>query len=296
MTTDETQATGPKSLVMHSAARHYDLLAWLVTLGRERALRERLAELAGLAPGESVLDVGCGTGSLAVAARRRVGATGTVRGVDASPEMVEQARAKAAKAGLDVTFEVARAEALPFADASFDVVLSTLMMHHLPRSVRESFAAEIRRVLKPGGRVLAVDFEPPARKRGGLISRLHRHGHVPLREIVDLLGRAGLRVAERGSVGVSDLQFALAAAPRAGDAQDAPPPAHRSLPPLPAPRWILPAVVVAVVAAHALVVRAAWAALVLGTLAAAAVVAGLAAHLGLAGGIHAALRRHRRRE
>ena len=293
-TTGEAREPGAKSLVMHSAARHYDLLAWLLTLGRERALRERLVDLARLAPGEAVLDVGCGTGSLAVVAKRRVGPTGSVRGVDASPEMITQARAKAAKAGLDVAFEIARAEALPVADASVDVVLSTLMLHHLPRVVREQLAAEVRRVLKPGGRVLAVDFEPPAKKPGGLISQVHRHGHVPLREITALLERAGLRLDESGAVGASDLQFALAHAPVAGAAEQPEPPAVRSLPTLPLPRWLWLVGVGAVVAAHTLLVRVASVALVLGGLSAVIVVGLFLAHLGAAGGIHRLMRRHRR--
>ena len=190
----------PKSVVLHSAARHYDLLAWLVTLGRERQLRERLVDLARLQPGETVLDVGCGTGSLALAAKRRVGSNGTVRGVDASPEMISQARRTAARAHVDIDWQIGRAEALPCSDASVDVVLSTLMMHHLPRSVSEAFAAEIGRVLKPEGRVLVIDFEPPAKGRGGLISRLHRHGHVPARDIQETLRRAQLRLIDIGSV------------------------------------------------------------------------------------------------
>ena len=296
-TSDSREAREPstKSLVMHSAARHYDLLAWLLTLGRERALRERLVDIARLAPGEMVLDVGCGTGSLAVTAKRRVGPAGRVRGVDASSEMIEQARAKAAKAGLDVAFDVARAAALPVPDASVDVVLSTLMLHHLPAAVRERFAGEIRRVLKPGGRVLAVDFEPPAKKPGGLISQLHRHGHVPLREILALLERAGLRVEETGAVGASDLQFATARVPVPGAHEPPTPPAVRSLPPLPMPRWIWLVGIAAVLVAHALLLRVASTALVLGGLSVVVIAALLLAHLGAAGGIHRLLRRHRRR-
>src|SRR5215471_15579110 len=79
-----------KGRVLHSEAHYYDLLAWLLTFGRERAFRERLVGLARVDPGDTVLDVGCGTGTLAIAAKRRVGAAGAVHGVDASLEMIER--------------------------------------------------------------------------------------------------------------------------------------------------------------------------------------------------------------
>ena len=206
-------ASGGHGIVMHAAARWYDVLAWMLTLGRERALRERMVALARLTPGERVLDVGCGTGSLAIAAKRRVGSSGTVHALDASPEMIAQVRRKAARASVAVDAHVASADALPFPDASVDVVLSTLMLHHLPRPVRQRLAREARRVLRPGGRILAVDFAAPARQRRGLIAHFHRHGGVPLDAIVELLGEAGLVPLETGAVGMSDLQFALARAP-----------------------------------------------------------------------------------
>ena len=102
--------------------------------------------------------------------------------------------------------------ALPFDDHQFDVVLATLMLHHLPRRTREQMARQVRRVLRPGGRVLAVDFGKPSGR--GLLARLHRHGCVPLAEIVALLDDAGLRIAETGRVGVRDLHFVLAEQPR----------------------------------------------------------------------------------
>lgn len=239
--TTSSAPTPMKSAVMNSHAWYYDALAWALTLGRERALRERLVEAARLAPGEVVLDAGCGTGSLAIAAKRRVGATGVVHAIDAAPEMIARAREKAARAGADVAFATGRAEALPFPDAHVDVVLSTLMLHHLPGPVRRAFAAEIRRVLKPGGRVLAVDFEAPARRSKGLIARVHRHGGVPMRDVVGLLESVGLRVRETGAVGVSDLQFALATAPRAGEERErTEPPVTRSYDELPLPWWASP--------------------------------------------------------
>ena len=202
-------------LVLHSAAR-YDLLASLLLFGRERAFRERLVRLARLESGETVLDVGCGTGSLALAAKRRVGASGRVFGLDASPEMIARARRKAAKAGLELTFEVGTAEALPYSAARFDAVLSTLMLHHLPRPARLECAREMLRVVKPGGRVLAVDFGRDRAHGKGLLARLHRHGGVPLADIVALLEEAGLEVVESGAVGLRDVNFVLAAAPAGG--------------------------------------------------------------------------------
>jgi ubiquinone/menaquinone biosynthesis C-methylase UbiE len=203
------QETAPRThgLVIDGALR-YDLLAWLFTHGRERQLRERIIALAGLKAGEDVLDIGCGTGTLAIAAARPIMPGGVVCGIDASPSMIARARRKASKAGVDVDFQVAVAENLPFPDGRFDVVLSTLMLHHLPRKTRHACAMEIRRVLKTGGRVLAVDF---SRGDGrGLLAHFHRHGHVDVGDIVTLLTGVGLTVDTAGPVRMNDLHFVLA--------------------------------------------------------------------------------------
>jgi len=200
---------GTTGMVVHWAAR-YDLLVWLLTLGRERRFRERLLEPARLQPGESVLDVGCGTGSLALAAKRRVGPSGSVHGIDASPEMIARAKHKARKAKGDATFEVGFAEALPFPDARFDIVLSTVMLHHLRRAAREQAVREMKRVLKPGGRLLAVDFAGASQNGRGPLAHFHRHGHVRPQDLVDLVSDAGLRVVESGPLGMWALHFVLA--------------------------------------------------------------------------------------
>jgi len=86
------------------------------------------------------------------------------------------------------------------------------MLHHLPRKLRGQYAREIGRVLKPGGRVLVIDFGAPVHKRRGLFAHLHRHGHVKLPDIIALLSEAGMNIAESGAVGVRDLQYVVATA------------------------------------------------------------------------------------
>ena len=198
--------------VVRWAAR-YDLLIWFLTLGRERRFREKLLAPVRLRPGESVLDVGCGTGSLAIAAKRQVGDTGAVQGIDASHEMIARARHKATKAGLAIDFAEASAELLPFPDATFDVVLSTVMLHHLRKSARSVAVAEMRRTLKPGGRLLVVDFAG-ARNGKGPLMHFHRRGHVEPQVLMDLVSGAGLRVAAGGPLGTWSLSYVLAESPR----------------------------------------------------------------------------------
>ena len=197
-----------KGRVLHGAVG-YDVLAWLLLHGQERRFRERLLELGRIGTGESVLDIGCGTGSLALAAKRRVGPSGSVSGVDASPEMIARARRKASKAHLDITFSMAAVEALPFQDGQFDVALSTLMLHHLPRQVRRQCAAELHRVLKPGGRALTVDFVKSSSERKGLVNHFHRHGRVDMADVVQVFGESGFAAVDSGDVGVRDLSFVL---------------------------------------------------------------------------------------
>lgn len=140
-------------------ASFYDVVVRVLSLGKMRDIRRAIAELAQIKPGDRVLDVGCGTGDLATAAKALAGPTGEVFGTDASPKMIEVARRKAAKAGVDVDFRVDLIENITFPDNHFDVVLSSFMMHHLPDDLKGMGLAEIYRVLKPGGRILIVDMQ-----------------------------------------------------------------------------------------------------------------------------------------
>lgn len=134
----------------------YDPVVRLTT--REATFKRRLLDQARLSAGERVLDVGCGTGTLAVQAARD--AHVSVAGVDGDPAVLERARGKATEAGVDVRFDEGLANALPYPDASFDKVLSSLLFHHLTPGVKRSAASEIARVLRPGGELHLADFGP----------------------------------------------------------------------------------------------------------------------------------------
>lgn len=140
----------------------------------------------------AILDVGCGTGRLLRAADERFPGT-RLEGIDAAEGMIDQARASGGRAN----FQVATAERLPFPEAQFDLVFSTMTFHHWADQQRG--IAEIARVLKPGGRWVFADFVPAGILR--YFRRLFRMRQFPEREELDsMLVSAGLRVVAEGRV------------------------------------------------------------------------------------------------
>ena len=193
----KASAKETKGLILNLGWR-YDLTEWFCDTflfrGNLRELRLRTANLARIQPGEKVLDVGCGTGTLAIEVQSRVGLTGRVCGVDPGTEQIARARSKAARRNLPIDFQIGVIEQLPFPDQTFDVVLSTLMMHHLPDGLKRQGLAEIARVLKVGGRLVIADFKRK-QERQGQAARFHAGGSS-MQDLAALVKEAGFSQVE----------------------------------------------------------------------------------------------------
>jgi ubiquinone/menaquinone biosynthesis C-methylase UbiE len=137
----------------------YDLLPALALVGKRSRARRRLAAALALHPGDRVLDIGCGTGLNFEPSLARIGAQGSLVGVDLTPEMLDRARKRIARQGWgNVELVEADAADLPFEDESFSAVCSTLALSIVPDWRRG--VAEAWRVLKPSGRLAAFDAAP----------------------------------------------------------------------------------------------------------------------------------------
>jgi ubiquinone/menaquinone biosynthesis C-methylase UbiE len=141
-------------------------------LGQRRATYQALVVAAGVRPGQRALDVGCGTGYLARLLAGPVGPDGQVVGIDPSPEMVAYAARKANGAG-NLQFQVGTAESLDLPAEHFDVVMTSLMLHHLPEDLRVPALREMYRVLRPGGTLLIAEAQMPRPGVLRMLARLH---------------------------------------------------------------------------------------------------------------------------
>jgi ubiquinone/menaquinone biosynthesis C-methylase UbiE len=168
--TPETRTPG--MLIAHGHGRSHDLLSGLFFFGRRRRVFIRLAALSGARPGDRVLDVGCGIGYFTRVVAEAVAPGGTALGVDPAREVIARARRLTRLA--NCTFSEGIAEALDAPDGSYDVVVSSLMLHHLPETLRPQAIGEMFRVLRPGGGLLIADFRPPKTRVG----RYLLAGHV----------------------------------------------------------------------------------------------------------------------
>jgi len=175
-----------KGIVMHHMVWAYDLGCYFVGMGSH--FRRKTLQFAQLQSGEHVLDVGCGTGVLTRLAAERVRNDGEVIGIDPSAEMIQVAKRKAAKAYSMADFQLGVVESLSFEDECFDIVLSSMMLHHLPPELKVTGLREIFRVLKSGGRLMVVDVDKPTGMLGRVLMFPWRkdpavkdnlEGHVP---------------------------------------------------------------------------------------------------------------------
>jgi len=193
--TAATDTIPPTTGTLIHWAKRYDFVVQFMAFGQARRLRRKSIDAAQIKPGECILDVGCGTGDLTLLAKAQAGSTGQIYGIDAAPEMIDVARSKAARAKAEVDFRVAVIERLPFPAESFDVVLSSLMMHHLPADLKPQALSELRRVIKPGGRLLIVDFKGQLEKQG----------------VAALVKNAGFARIETGNLWFNTIGFVRAA-------------------------------------------------------------------------------------
>jgi SAM-dependent methyltransferase len=217
------------ALRFHRLTPFFD--AVVAATARDRTIKQRVLECARLERGEDVLDIGCGTGTLAIAAARAAPDL-NVTGLDADASILARARKKATTADVDIQFDQGMANELPYADASFDLVLSTLFFHHLPDEAKHETAGEIVRVLRPGGRVVLGDLGLPHDP----LMRLAVRGTVQLLdgvattalnvrgELPDVLAGAGLQdVKRRERIRTPTGSYEIVTARRAQAARRTPP-------------------------------------------------------------------------
>lgn len=169
----------------------YDPFNWL--LGGD-AIRRPLVAQGAIRPGDRILDIGCGTGALTILLKQ-MHPQSVVVGLDPDPKALDIARRKAARAGLSIEFVVGFGGRVDCADASFDRVFSSLMLHHLDRAEKLETLRDARRLLKPAGSLHVLDFGPP---RGALSRAVGHLLHSATQLTDNLEGRIPSFMTEAG--------------------------------------------------------------------------------------------------
>lgn len=196
----------------------YDLITKLI--GGDKARRELLNQ-AHLRPNDRILEIGCGTGTLAISLKQAYPEV-QVMGLDPDPKALNRAQRKARRAAVNVQFDQGFADTLGYASNSFDAIFSSFMFHHLETDVKQKTLSEVRRVLKPSGRLHLLDFEVEESASGHTHWQLF-HSHKRLKDnsesrILAFLTQAGLadskKVATRRAIfGLSRVGYYEAVAP-----------------------------------------------------------------------------------
>jgi demethylmenaquinone methyltransferase/2-methoxy-6-polyprenyl-1,4-benzoquinol methylase len=160
-TVDEREKARKVRGVFDSVAPRYDLMNDLMSAGLHRAWKAYTVLVANLQPGQQVLDIAGGTGDLALAFAKKVGATGRVVHTDINEAMLRTGRNRLLDAGVALPTLVCDAEKLPFADGSFDLVSVAFGLRNMTH--KEQALAEMNRVLKPRGKLLVLEFSRVAK-------------------------------------------------------------------------------------------------------------------------------------
>jgi ubiquinone/menaquinone biosynthesis C-methylase UbiE len=205
------------ALRFHWLTRLYDPLVAFTT--RESVFREAVADLIVRSDSTNILDLGCGTGTLAVMLKQRMPDC-RVLGLDADPAVLNQARKKANQARIELEFDEATSFAMPYSDDTFDLVVSCLFFHHLTSDDKIRTLGEVARVLRPGGLLVVCDWGKPTnalnRISFGLVrlldgfevTRDNREGR--LAAIIRSAGFGGVTVQETISAPLGTLELLTA--------------------------------------------------------------------------------------
>lgn len=174
--TDDLDRNAVARAVFVGLPARYDVLAWLLSFGQDRRWRRAVVDAVAVARPRLVLDVATGPAGVALAAHRRTGAR--VVGVDLNEPMLRQGKRNVAAAGADIQLAVARGEALPFGDETFDAVTFSYLLRYVDDPA--ATVAELARCLRPGGTMASLEFYVPPNPLWRALWRLYVNAVLPV--------------------------------------------------------------------------------------------------------------------